>query len=57
MDVYSATTGFAVPRETLSARFEDGTVDFLGIAALAAGFDALDRVSACLSPLTSPLLS
>jgi hypothetical protein len=44
--VYSATSAFAVPREGVSARLEDGTVDFLGIAALAAGFDALEKVCA-----------
>eukprot|EP00041_Stephanoeca_diplocostata_P031530 m.984248 g.984248 ORF g.984248 m.984248 type:complete len:918 (+) comp23976_c0_seq2:211-2964(+) len=45
LDVYSATERLAIPRAQIHSRFEDGTVSFLDIAALAGGFAILDRLT------------
>ncbi|XP_043852648.1 molybdenum cofactor sulfurase [Dromiciops gliroides] len=42
---YLAGEDFYVPRESVSERFEDGTVSFLDIIALKHGFDVLGRLT------------
>ncbi|KAM9097564.1 molybdenum cofactor sulfurase [Sarcophilus harrisii] len=42
---YLAGEDFYVPRESVSERFEDGTISFLDIIALKHGFDVLERLT------------
>lgn len=42
---YLSSEDFFVPRQSVSERFEDGTVSFLDIIAVNHGFDALERIT------------